>query len=43
MVNDDIETLTEHFISNRQKMHEISKEEVNKCVLSFKNRKASDR
>jgi len=25
MVNDDIETLTEHFISNRQKIHEISK------------------
>lgn len=42
MVNDDIETLTEHFISNRQKIHEISKEVVTKCVLSFKNGKASD-
>ena len=42
MVNDDIETLTEHFISIRQKIHDISKEEVKKCVSSFKNGKASD-
>ena len=41
-VNDDIETLTEHFNSNGQKIHEITKEEVKKCVLSFKNGKASD-
>jgi hypothetical protein len=41
-VNDDIETLTEHFISNRQNIHEISKEGVKKCILSFKNGKTSD-
>jgi hypothetical protein len=40
LVNDDVDILTEIFTKNRQPMHEVSEEELSKCISTFKNGKA---
>ncbi|XP_063411607.1 uncharacterized protein LOC134694525 [Mytilus trossulus] len=42
LVNNDIEILTDIFLSTREPIQEVTEYELNKCILSFKNGKAPD-
>jgi hypothetical protein len=37
LVNDDVDILTEIFTKDRQPMHEVTEEELSKCIPNFKN------
>ncbi|CAG2224543.1 unnamed protein product [Mytilus edulis] len=42
LVNNDIDILTDIFLSTREPIQEVTEYELNKCILSFKNGKAPD-